>query len=417
MFSVVRLFGRCGLQNEVVVIGGGPAGAATALRLAQDGVGVLLLDRARFPRDKACGEFLTPQACRLMADLGVWEDVVAAGARPVAATTLIAPNGETLRHTSSDGKPAGWTIRRVALDAVLLQAVKRAGVPVREGFAVRTILRDESGTTWGVSGTDANGEPQTLPARIVIGADGSHSLVARQMNLVRALPRLQRVALVSHWRNVGGACDAIEMRSRGDLVCGVGYPGTEGENAANVTLVVPTAQASRIAGRQGDFLEQTIEAQFPDLTRQLSGAEREETVRTVGCFGHVCRPASSDGVLLVGDAATFIDPFTGEGVYFALRGAVAAAETAAFALRAGDVSRKTLSAYDRARAELRQRYLLCDLVQSVVRRPALIGHVIGRLKRSPVAADRLLSVLGDTRPPRAVLHPALLWRLLAPEIA
>ena len=444
---------------DVIVVGGGPAGTACAIGLAQRGYAVTLLDRARFPRDKACGEFLTPQACKLLQDLGVWDEVLCAGARPVAATTLIAPNGESLRHAPSNGKPAGYTLRRVVLDAVLINAAKHCGVDVREGFAVRNLLCGEHGEVCGVAGQNVDGATETLTAKLVIGADGSHSLVARQRDLVRPLPRLQRVAIVSHWHNVSGKGDSIEMRSRGDMVCGVSFPhpptpspkqvwaegesqdrilpsppalarkrgrgvGGEGEVGespvplnCNVTLVVPTSLASQIAGRQGDFVEQTLIAHFPDLANQLSGAERESAVKTVGCFGHRCKPAVADGVLLVGDAATFIDPFTGEGVYFALRGAELVAQTADFAFRVGDFSSRTLSRYDSARSELKQRYLLCDLIQGIVRRPALISHVIARLKHSPDAADCLLSVLGDTRQPKAILNPQLLWRLLAPEIS
>ena len=413
-------------EYDAIVVGGGPAGAATAIGIAQRGYQVALLDRAHFPRDKACGEFLTPQACHLLQNLGVWNAVVAAGARPVAATTLIAPNGATLRHEPTNGKPAGYTIRRVVLDSVLLSAARNSGVDVAEGFAVRTLLRGEGSAVCGIAGQNADSEPTTLKAKLVIGADGSHSAIARQLGLVRPLPRLQRVAIVSHWRNVSGDCDSIEMRSRGDLVCGVSYPRVEenetrrrgeGESGANVTLVVPTAFASQIAGRKGDFVEQMLTQHFPDLAVQLSGAERETAVRTVGCFGHRCKPATFEGGLLVGDAATFIDPFTGEGVYFALRGAEFAVETVATALKTGDYSRRILTRYDSLRSELKQRYLLCDLVQSVVRRPALITHVVARLKNSPAAADRLLSILGDTRQPKDILHPTLLWRLLTPEIS
>lgn len=183
---------------------------------------------------------------------------------------------------------------------------------------------------------------------------------------------------------------------------------------ANLTLVAPTKQAAQIAGRAGDWVEQTLLTQFSALASRLAGATREPELRTVGCFGHVCRSPIADGAMLVGDAATFIDPFTGEGVYFALRGAQLAAETALRALRAGNTSHDALLPYPRARGELARRYLLCDAVQAVVRTPALLNRVVRRLDRYPGAADLLLSVLGDVKPATAVLHPLLVWRLFAP---
>lgn len=419
---------RCGVSGttewDVIVVGGGPAGSSVAAQLAQQGFAVLLLDRAQFPRDKACGEFLTPQARTLLTELGAWDAIHNAGARPVNATVLIAPDGSEVRHNRAGGEPVGYALRRVALDTTLLDHARQSGVTIREGVAVREVLRNEEGRACGVLVQDENGEKQQIFARLLIGADGSHSLVARQLNLVRPLKRLQRVAVITHWRNVSGITDTIEMRARGPIVCGIDFPGglracvaanSFARHDANVTFVVPTAIAAQIAGRKRDFVLQTLESHFPDVAERLSGATCEPEIRTVGCFGHVCRPPVADGAMLVGDAATFIDPFTGEGIYFALRGASLAAGVATEALRANDLSRTRLLAYARARRELTQRYLLCDVVQAVVRRPAMLSHVVRRLEAVPGLADRLLSILGDFRPPTDALHPAFLWRLLAPE--
>src|SRR5579871_546534 len=176
-------------RADVIVVGGGPAGASVATWLARAGQEVVLLDRARFPRDKACGEFLTPAACRLLCDMGAWEAVLAAGARPVARITLIAPDGTQARHTPEE---AGYALRRTVLDRVLLEQARQAGVVVREGFTARTLCRDAEGRVTGVTGQTDAGESgaEEMRARLVIGADGAHSRVARQLGLARALPRL-----------------------------------------------------------------------------------------------------------------------------------------------------------------------------------------------------------------------------------
>ena len=135
-------------------------------------------------------------------------------------------------------------------------------------------------------------------------------------------------------------------------------------------------------------------------------------LRSVGCFGHHTRRASADGAVLVGDAATFIHPFTGEGVYFALRGAQLAADTIGTALNCGDVSAHRLHSYDNARrADLLPRYRLCDLVQRVVHSPALLGWGAERLRRSGPLTDLLLRAVGD------VARPADLFSLPALRLA
>ena len=402
---------------DAIVVGGGPAGAGFAIGLAREGFAVALLDRARFPRDKACGEFLTPKACELLNDLGAWEAAKAAGANPAHHTVLYGQDGNFARHTPADGLPVGYGMRRIALDALLLYQARQSGVSVQENFAVRGLLRKdnaENGAVCGITGKNEWNETESLTAPLVIGADGSHSLIARQCGLVRPIERLQRVAIVSHWQNVSGDHDTIEMRASGAVVSGLGFPGPDG--SANLTFVLPTALASRLAGRPAEFIAEMLEIEFPGLARRLSGAEMEPKIKTVGCFGHRCRPAIADGVMLVGDAATFIDPFTGEGVYFALRGASLAVETAAKALKTGDVSRNALRDYPRHRRELTRRYLLLDVIQNVVRTPAVFSTVVRRLAARPAAADHLLTILGDLRPPAAALHPAFLWRLLAPAL-
>ncbi len=397
------------------MVGAGPAGSATALFLARRGYGVTLLDRAAFPRDKACGEYLTPGSVRLLRDeIGVLPSLLAAGAMPLTSETVVPHNGRSFSGTTS-----ALACPRVVTDKTLRDAAEAAGVCVWEGFNVRQIKRGEGGAFCGVSGISAFGEAQTITAKVVVGADGTHSLLAREMGVVRPVPRLQRLALVTHYRTSEEAGSGVTMHlpnDRSDACCGVGAAcGPDGTR--NVNIVVPQSEAAEMAGRRQAYFEERLHKSFPAVWEWVSQSEQVGPLRSIGCFGHHTARASGDGAVLVGDAATFINPFTGEGVYFALRGAQLASETIDAALRQGDTRRHALgaydlSAYDRARrAELLPRYRLCDLVQRVVHSPALLGWGAERLRRSEPLTGLLLRAVGD------IARPADLFSLPALRLA
>lgn len=393
----------------MIVVGGGPAGAASAILLAKAGWKTLLLDRARFPRNKPCGEFLTPGAASILQSLGVWGRLTEQGISPVDRLSIRSSNRFRLEHAPEENPTAGWTVRRRTLDAILLDQARSVGVEVREAVAFRSLVCD-AGQVRGVLAAGKCASLCEWRSRLVIGADGARSKVAGEMGVVKPIRRLQRLAVVTHWRGLELDC-GLEMRSSGSVVCGAGrLP----DHSVNLTLVVPTGESRKIAGRAGDYVTEMIYRHFPDLAARLPDGQREPEIQTTHCFGHYCRRTSDDGVMLAGDAAAFVDPFTGEGVFFALRGAELAARTAHQALTSGDVSAVSLASYDRARRELMRRYLLCGLVQGIVRTPTLFNLVVRRLNRHPALQDRLFQVLSDTEPPGRVLHPGYLLRLLLP---
>ncbi len=402
-------------KYDAIVVGGGPAGAATATHLAKAGREVLLLDRATFPRDKPCGEFFSPPVRGLLSSLGVYEEVLKAGAQTVPGATVYCTDGQqfgsvftrTLHPWSSEG---GFSLERRVLDNLLWQNALRAGADGRQGVSLRGLLRAEDGKIIGVR-TDA-GEFHTP---IVIGADGNRSRVAREMGVVQPIRHLQKIALVGHYRNVSQKKDAsplhVEMHlGQDNVVCGYG-PGPTG--CANVTLNVPGDAAKNIAAVGIEAYTDTILAtRFPAIAARLSGAERVR-LKTCGTFGHLTRSPIAEGALLVGDAAAFVDPFTGEGVYFALRGAELAGETIETALRKGDTSTRALHSYKRARAaELTPKYAVCALVERAVHTPRLMQWAAPRLARRPEAMERLLAVTGDMSPPSSLLAPRFWWTAL-----
>lgn len=398
--------------SDVVVVGAGPAGSATALFLARAGYAVTLLDRAVFPRPKPCGEYLTPGAVRLLRDeIGVLPALLAEGALPLTHET-VAPH----RAASFGGPTSALACPRTVTDSVLRNAAQAAGVHVVEGFQVRRILRGETGVV-GVSGTDSEGQTKTLAARVTVGADGTKSLLAREMGVVRPLPRLQKLALVTHFRTLEGSSDpTVTMHLPGDgadACCGVGAAcGLDGTR--NVNIVVPLSEGPLMAGRREAYFQERLRRSFPAVAEMLEGAVQVGPLHSVGCFGHHTARATADGAVLVGDAATFIHPFSGEGVFFALRGGQLAAHSIGAALAGDDTSARALSSYDAARRrELLPRYHLCDLVQRVVHSPPALAWASARLRRSAPLTELILQTIGDVARPADLLSLSTLRLALA----
>src|SRR4051812_950321 len=195
------------VDSEVLVGGGGPAGASTAFALARAGVDVAVIDRARFPRPKPCAEYLSPQVSRMLSDMGALEAVERSGAALLAGIHVRAPNGRVIRgdFVSSHGfrgfRDRGLSVRREVLDDIVLGCARRAGARVSEGVRVTDVVRDARGRVIGVE-TLADGAKGSARARFVVGADGLRSAVARRLGLARAARWPRRLALVTHYRDV-----------------------------------------------------------------------------------------------------------------------------------------------------------------------------------------------------------------------
>jgi geranylgeranyl reductase family protein len=387
--------------TDVLVLGAGPAGSATALFLARMGYEVTLLDRATFPRDKPCGEYLTPGAVALLRDeLGVLPTLLANGAVRLTQETVVAHNLQ-----SFGGATDALACPRVVTDQVLRDAAEAAGVRVLEGFHVRRVIRAQNQIV-GASGIDSAGNAHSFRARVTVGADGTHSLLARELGVVKPIPRLQRIALVTHYESDEGRESVSDTgvtmhlpQDRTDACCGVGAA-CGPQFTRNVNIVVPASEAAHMAGQRQDYFENKLRVSFPQVWEQVKDTAQMGPLRSVGCFGHHTTRASDHGAVLVGDAATFINPFTGEGVYFALRGAQLAAEAIHEALKCSDVSRQGLRGYDAARRqELLPRYHLCDAVQRLVHSPALLSWAGERLRRSEPLTETILRTIGDVARP------------------
>lgn len=400
------------LHADIIVVGGGPAGSSTAWFLAQAGVDVLVLDRARFPRDKLCSEYMSPQAARILAAMGALEEVESAGATKLTGMTITSPAGTMVRgdfkgsHHFKGYRDYGLALRRTVLDEILLRRAQAGGARVVEGCKVTDVLKSDSGNVTGVR-VQEDGVTRDLRARLVIGADGLRSVVGRRLGLIRGgWPK--RIALVSHYRG-------IEMTDAGEIhLDPFGYSGfaNVGGGLTNVAMVVPASRSREIAGDRTAFFEEWF-ASRPRLAHRFANAERVSPVRATGPFATSAKIAWAPGAALVGDAADFYDPITGEGVYAALRGGELLARHAVAELsQNGDGKHAGLRAYEEARRrEFSGKWKIERLLGLSLLSTPVMNRIARVLARNKDMADLMVGVAGDFIPPSEILNPRFFLKL------
>jgi 2-polyprenyl-6-methoxyphenol hydroxylase-like FAD-dependent oxidoreductase len=396
---------------EAIIVGGGPAGSTLAAALAEAGRRVLLLDKARFPRHKACSDYVNPAGVQILGEVGVLDEAVHLGAHWMDGMIVHAPDGHrfTAHYARAEPGRAALGLSRQPLDQLLLERANAAGVTVCERAHVRGVVT-EAGRVRGVTAT-ISGTRESLRALQVVGADGRNSIIRRALGLDAPLRWPRKTGLAAHFRGIDQTGAFGEMHIGLGLYAGLAWL----ENGlANLTIVVPDDAVRDRAGAVEAFFAGAL-GQLPELAQSLAGAAQVGGIRGVGSMACRSRRVVGDGYLLVGDAASFLDPFAGEGVYEALRGAHLAAPVVCAALAAGDTSDQALEPYRQARRRaFMSKRAVSWIVQGFINTPPAMNYVTKRLSERDDLGLILSGVLGNFRPASQALSPVFLARLLRP---
>lgn len=397
-------------RDPVLVVGAGPAGSSLALRLSRAGIPVRLLDAASFPRSKPCGDCLSPGATPLLRELGLVEAIRRRRPARLRGWRIRTPGGRWFGDDFSArwgaAPPFGYALPREELDAAMLQAAVEAGAEFRPRHRVFRLLRRD-GRVVGAVARDGRGRERSFRSSLLVGADGLRSAVARRVAGVDRGPR-RRLAVVARYE------EAPQVELRGELRLtprGVVGVAPIGARRVNVTAVVPADRAGEISADRSAFFRG--ELRRTGLLARLAGARRIGSLEVTGPFQVTPRTVAAPGVLLVGDAAGYFDPLTGQGIHRALATARLAARFVPALVRSAsdgaDARHGEADLHRRYRRELRRVLAPGRRVQravdAVVDRPVLIEAVGSLLSLRSGLAGLLLEVTGDRLPASSLLRP------------
>lgn len=401
-------------EYDVIIVGGGPAGASCALALSRSGLKVCVVDKATFPRDKVCGDALSADVVKQLPMLSenLARDFAARETRtPSHGVRLYAPNRTSveLSFITNSGGSKGYVWPRLDFDNLLFSHMKEeAGCDVREGVTIN----DLSATPDQVELTTNSG---ILRARMVVGADGANSVVAR-LTGNKAIDRGHHSAgLRVYYEGVTGFDERnlIELHFFKKILPGYLWVFPMQGGRANVGI----GMLSSVVARKRVNLRRTLDdllANDPVLRDRFVNARPLEQVRGHGLpLGSVSRQLSGDRFLLIGDAASLIDPFTGEGVGNAIRSGRVAAEHIVECFRVGNYSAQFNRAYDREiYRRMGKEFRISHGLQRLCRMPWLFNLVVSKARNNPYWHEFLCNALADINVKMRFISPTFYYRLL-----
>jgi menaquinone-9 beta-reductase len=349
---------------DVAIMGGGPAGSTCAAFCAEAGLRTLLLEREKFPREKVCGDCINPACWPVLERLDVTDQIRGSSYGVLDAVEFIAINGQRLRVDLPRGGKAEIAIKRSIFDQLLLDRARALGADVREEATLVSLDRTAA-DNWKIDIAR-----EILRTRIIVGADGRNSTVARLLNLLPR-PARERVALQAHVPLPHGFGNRIVLQFLPE-----GYSGQAPVNDRELNLCLVGTP--------------------PTIGSLRKWAEREfnlpsnQSWRTITPLTRDPIPVAHDNLFFIGDAARVVEPFTGEGIYYALRSGELAAEAITKIIRGEDRESPQHEFAHAHRAMYRGRLWINQLARAAVLSPKAASAFLPIARYSP-AILRLLT--------------------------
>lgn len=400
---------------DVVIVGGGPAGSAAALFCARKGLDVCLIEKAQFPRDKICGDAISGKSMTILKELRLFEEVVALPSAQIEAVTFGNPDHDTvtipLLGDKRQGMPPGLVVPRKVFDNFLFQKARKEVSTAFEGYEVKQLIFDGKQVVGVNARSSSLNHTISILGKVIIGADGFNSVVARQTGLYEHDPEHWVVALRQYYKNVKGLNHKIELHYIDEVQPGYLWLFPAGDNLANIGIGMLHKSLKKRKVQLAAAMKKAIQSPF--FADRFAEAEPlEEPVGWNLPVGSKHRKNYGAGFLLLGDAAGLIDPFTGEGIGNALYSAMIASETVAEAVKANDFSEDFLSRYDQNLWQaLGDELQVSTKLQKIGRIRPLLNFVIKKAARSNHVREIISGMMANQIPKTEFANPLFYFKL------
>lgn len=346
---------------DVAIVGGGPAGSSCAAFCALGGLRVLVLEREKFPREKVCGDCLNPSCWGVLQRLGIADRARQLPHGILNTVEFIAIGGQkVIVDLTSDDEQSLRAIKRSLFDALLMSRAQDLGVQIHEETTVTTLTAAANGAGWQIE----TAQGPSFAARALVGADGRNSTVARICNLLPR-PARERVALQAHIPLPAGFGSRAVLQFLRE-----GYSGQAPVNADELNLCLVSKPSNISALRR--------------WAEQCFGLKKNHSWHTITPLTRVALLPAHDKLFMVGDAARVVEPFTGEGIYYALRSGELAAQAIVKAVR-GSHDVDPVNEYVQAHAAMyRGRLWVNRLARAAVLSPRVASTLIHAARVQPI---------------------------------
>ena len=400
---------------DIIIVGGGPAGAAAVLYAEKAGLKSIILEKAKFPRDKICGDALSGKTIKILRDLDLIDELEQLEGSHINRITFGSPNNNQFDINLQSGKKEnhvhkGYVIPRLVFDNFLFQKASLV-TDTLENFTVKDVIY-QNGQMKGVNGIDKKGNKNSIEAPLVFGCDGANSIIARKVGLYSMDMKNTAVAIRRYYEGVGSLTDQIELHYLKEVKPGYFWLFPAGDGMANIGVGISKESAKKEDRTLNQIMNEIISSDyFRDRFRYARPIEKPKGWNLP--MGSIHRKNHGNGYMLLGDAAGLVDPFTGEGIGNAMVAAKYAVDVAKEAKGESDFSEKKLKKYDYlVWNELGGELNVSTKLQKLAHSSFLLNFVINRASRNENVQEIIAGMLSNEIARDDLSNPMFYFKIL-----